>query len=72
MIYGSMMMSRHKMRNKEERKMNAKYKAELVYYTGETVVEKEHVSTVMKELEEYNGIFYSDFEMNGLVLIQKA
>jgi hypothetical protein len=72
MICGDMRNSGRKMRNKEERKMNAKYKAELVYYTGETVVEKEHVSTVMKELEEYNGIFYSDFEMNGLVLIQKA
>lgn len=52
--------------------MNAKDKAELVYYTGETVVEKEHVSAVMKELEAYNGIFYSDIEMNGLVLIQKG
>lgn len=52
--------------------MDAKYKAELVYLTGEIVVEKEHVEAVMKELEAYNGIFYSDFEMNGLVLIQKA
>lgn len=52
--------------------MDAKHKAELVYYTGETVVEKEHVKSVMKELEKYNGTFYSDFEMNGLVLIQKA
>jgi hypothetical protein len=52
--------------------MDAKYKAELVFYTGETVVEKEHVNAVMKELESYNGTFYNDFEMNGLVLIQKA
>lgn len=52
--------------------MDAKYKAELVYCTGETVVEKEFVSEVLKELEAYNGTFYSDVEMNGLVLIQKA
>ncbi|AMQ66544.1 hypothetical protein BH753_gp062 [Bacillus phage Shbh1] len=52
--------------------MDAKYKAELVYCTGETIVEKEHVPAVMKELEAYNGIFYCDFEMNDLVLIQKA
>lgn len=52
--------------------MDAKYKAEVVAYTGETVVEKEHVSSIMKELEKYNGTFYADIEMNGLVLIQKA
>lgn len=52
--------------------MDAKYKAELVYFTGETVVEKKHVPAVLQELEAYNGTFYSDFEMNGLVLIQKA
>ncbi|WP_180953872.1 hypothetical protein [Bacillus sp. M6-12] len=52
--------------------MDAKYKAELVVYTGETIVEKEHVPAVMKELEAYNGTFYSDIEMNGFVLIQKA
>lgn len=52
--------------------MDAKYKAEVVFYTGETIVEKEHASAVMKELESYNGIFYADIEMNGLVLIQKG
>lgn len=52
--------------------MDAKYKAELVYFTGETVAKKEHVPAIMKELEAYNGEFYSDIEMNGLVLIQKA
>jgi hypothetical protein len=52
--------------------VDAKYKAELVAYTGETVVEKEYAPAVMKELESYNGTFYSDIEMNGLVLIQKA
>ena len=52
--------------------MDAKYKAELVYYTGDTVVEKEYVPAVMEELKAYNGTFYSDFEMNGLVLIRKG
>lgn len=52
--------------------MDAKYKAELVVFTGETVVKKEHVPAVMKELEAYNGIFYCDIEMDDLVLIQKA
>lgn len=52
--------------------MDAKHKAQIVFYTGETVVEKEHVDAVMEELENYNGTFYSDIEMNGLVLIQKA
>ena len=52
--------------------MNAKYKAELVFYTGETIVEKEQVPAVLKELEAYNGTFYSDIEMDGLVLIQKS
>lgn len=52
--------------------MDAKYKAELVFYTGETIVEKDQVPEVMEELQRYNGTFYSDFEMNGLVLIQKA
>jgi hypothetical protein len=52
--------------------VDAKYKAELVAFTGETIVEKEHVPAVMKELESYNGTFYDDIEMNGLVLIQKA
>ena len=53
--------------------MDVKYKAELVYYTGDTVVEKEYAPAVMKELSEnYNGTFYDDFEMNGLVWIKKA
>lgn len=51
--------------------MDAKYKAELVAFTGETIVEKENVPAVMKELEAYNGTFYHDIEMNGLVLIQR-
>lgn len=52
--------------------MDAKYKAELVYCTGETVIEQEHLPAVLKALEVYNGIFYSDIEMEGLVLIQKG
>lgn len=52
--------------------MNVKDKAELIYVTGESVVEKQHVEAVMKELENYNGTFYADIEMNELVLIQKA
>ena len=51
--------------------MNAKDKAELAYYTGETVVEKHLVPEVLRELEKYNGVFHADIEMNGLVLIQK-
>ena len=53
-------------------KAKAKDKAELIHYTGETVVEKHLVPAVMRELEQYNGVFYADIEMNGLVLIQKA
>lgn len=52
--------------------MDAKHKAQIAAFTGETVVEKELVPAIMKELENYNGIFYSDVEMNGLVLIQRA
>ena len=54
-------------------KMNIKDKAELVYYTGDAVVEKEYAPAVMEELRKnYNGTFYDDFEMNGLVWIKKA
>ena len=49
-----------------------KDKAELAYCTGETVVKQEYAAAIMKELENYNGIFYGDIEMNGLVLIQKG
>ena len=53
--------------------MDIKYKAELVYMTGHTVVAEEYKEAVLKELEEnYNGIYYGDIEMNGLVLIEKA
>lgn len=52
--------------------MDAKYKAELVHYTGNTVVEKEFVDAVMEELKNYNGTYYSDIEMNGLVLIERT
>ena len=53
--------------------MDVKYKAELVYYTGDAVVEKEYAPAVMEELRKnYNGTFYDDFEMNGLVWIKKA
>jgi hypothetical protein len=70
-IFGLVMLDIYQVR-KEAIKMNAKYKAELVYYTGETIVEKEHAPAVMKELEVYNGTFYADIEMNGLILIQRA
>ena len=52
--------------------MNSKDKARMVYYSGSAVVEKEKLPDVLKELENYNGIFYSDIEMNNLVLIEKA
>ena len=53
--------------------MNVKDKAEMVYVTGETVVDKKYAKEVMDYLEgNYNGIFYADIEMNGLVLIQKG
>ena len=56
-------------------KYNLEYvkdKAELVYCTGEAVVQKEYAPAVIEELEKYNGVFYGDIEMNGLVLIQKG
>lgn len=52
--------------------MDAKHKAQVAYCTGETVVTKEILPEVLKELKAYNGTFYHDIEMNGLVLIQKA
>lgn len=52
--------------------MDLKYKAEIAYCTGDTIVKKEDLEEVMKELEGYPGSYYGDFEMNGLVLIQKA
>lgn len=52
--------------------MDAKHKAQLAHCTGEAVVTKEILPAVLKELEGYNETFYSDIEMNGLVLIQKA
>lgn len=51
--------------------MYAKYKAQIIHISGGTVVEKALVPAVMKELEAYNGIYYADIEMNGLVLIEK-
>lgn len=52
--------------------MDAKYKAEIVHYTGSTVIEKEHAPAVMEALESYNGTYHADIEMNGLVLIEKT
>ena len=52
--------------------MTPQDKARLVHYTGETVVEKTQLGEVLKELESYNGTYSSDFEMNGLVLIQRT
>lgn len=52
--------------------MDAKYKAELVHYTGSTVVKKEHAPAVMEELNSYNGTYHADIEMNGLVLIERT
>lgn len=49
-----------------------KSKAYDIYVTGSGVVEKEHAPSVMQELEKMGGLFYSDIEMNGLVLIEKA
>jgi len=52
--------------------MTAKDRARLIHYTGSTVIEKEKVDEVMEELKDYNGNYSSDFEMNGLVLIERT
>lgn len=51
--------------------MDIKYKAEVVHNTGNTVVEIEHADAVLKELENYGGIYYKGTEMNGLVVIER-
>lgn len=50
----------------------AKDKAELAYFTGNAVVPESMLDEVLKELENYPAIFYSDIRMNGLVSIEKA
>lgn len=49
----------------------AKHKADLVYATGNACVEEELAPLVMKALESYDGVYYDDIRMNGLVLIEK-
>lgn len=52
--------------------MNPKSKALDVYYTGWAVVEEKDAPAIMKELEKYDGTYYDDIRMNGLVSIEKG
>lgn len=51
--------------------MDIKYKAELVHWTGNTIVEIEYAEAVLKELENYDGTYHKGTEMNGLVVIER-
>lgn len=50
----------------------AESKAQDIYFMGSGVVKEGDAPAVMKELEKYNGVFYDDIRMNGLVSIEKA
>lgn len=52
--------------------MDLTHKANLAYYTGSTVIEKENRDSLMEKLESYPGMYYADIEVNGFVLVEKV
>ncbi len=51
---------------------NAESKAQDIYFTGWGVVKEEDAPAIMEVLKQYNGVFYDDIRMNGLILIEKG
>lgn len=50
-----------------------KNKADMIAYTGDSIVEDSLVDTVLKELENYyEGNYYAGTSMNGITIIEKA